>query len=148
MQIRMHLQVFSTAPADEAMNALKDRLPVIMKQAGVSGLVSVWDEAKLAKYPETSWIDVTDLILREFNVPDRQRNLFAGIEKTKLLALDEARELDASGKMWAVASALCCFVLLTHPPAKEQRYLGEIGSGSCMMSRGRITGHRPVASAT
>jgi type IV pilus biogenesis protein CpaD/CtpE len=42
-----HLQVFSTAPVDEALVALKDRLLAIQKEAGVATLVSKWDEVTL-----------------------------------------------------------------------------------------------------
>src|SRR5215467_8729093 len=38
LQEKLHRQVFSTAPADEAMAALKARLPEIQKQASVSAL--------------------------------------------------------------------------------------------------------------
>jgi hypothetical protein len=47
-QDQLHRQVFSTAPADDALAALKGQIPEIEKQAGVTALVSRWDEQALA----------------------------------------------------------------------------------------------------
>ncbi len=60
MQDQMHREVFSTAPANEALAALKNRLPEIETSTGVSSLVSKWDKAALEKSKGAEQIDITD----------------------------------------------------------------------------------------
>jgi hypothetical protein len=79
-QKRSHLQVFSTAPADEAMAALQDKLPAIERELGVTSLVSKWDEGALKTIPEANRVDATDRLVREFKLDEKRRN---GIEKFK-----------------------------------------------------------------
>ncbi|HXR04564.1 MAG TPA: hypothetical protein VN836_07635, partial [Verrucomicrobiae bacterium] len=59
-QDEIHREIFSTAPATDAMTALKDRVPEIKKETGVGALVSKWDDAALKKYPDAEQVDVTD----------------------------------------------------------------------------------------
>jgi hypothetical protein len=76
LQHDLHMQVFSTAPIDEVLAGLKDRLPALQREAGVSRLVSQWDEAALASVPAADRVDVTDRLVREFNLPaTRQKHL-------------------------------------------------------------------------
>jgi hypothetical protein len=98
-QSRSHLQVFSTAPVDDAMAALRERLPQLAEQAGVGEFVSKWDEAALRKYPVEARVDVTDLLVQEFKLPEQQMKKLEGIKRATPLPLDEARRLDAAGKM-------------------------------------------------
>lgn len=98
-QSRIHLQVFSTAPCDEALAALKECLPEILKEAGIRELISIWDEEGLRKYPEDRRIDVTDRLVREFQVPQARAKGLDGMRRTTPLPLDEARKLDAAGKL-------------------------------------------------
>ena len=98
-QSRSHLQVFSTAPVDDAMAALRERLPQLAAQAGVGEFVSKWDEAALQKYPEDARVDVTDLLVQEFKLPEPQQKMLEGIKRATPLPLDEARRLDVAGKL-------------------------------------------------
>jgi hypothetical protein len=98
-QTRGHLEVFSTVPCDEALAALKERLPEIMKQADVTALVSQWDTPTLQQYPEAARIDVTDLLVREFKIPAAQQKVLAGIKASQPLSLEEAHKAIAAGKM-------------------------------------------------
>ena len=93
-QDEMHREVFSIAPATEALAELKTRLPEIQKSAGVSDLVSKWDEAALKKYSAAEKVDVTDTLVREFIAPTaEQQKTLSEMEKVKPLPLDECNEL-------------------------------------------------------
>ena len=98
-QSRNHLQVFSAAPVDDAMAALKARLPQLAAQAGVGDFVSKWDEAALQKFPVDARVDVTDLLVQEFKLPESQQKVLETSKRAPPVPLDEARRLDAAGKM-------------------------------------------------
>jgi hypothetical protein len=76
-QDRFHRQGFSTAPVDDILEHIKDRLPDIAKEAGVDLIVSQWRIAY--QKPTAKFVDVTDQLVKLFD-PD---------EKT----LDNIREL-------------------------------------------------------
>ena len=98
-QTRLHLEVFSTAPCDEALAALKERLPEIMKQAEVTTLVSQWDTPVLQQYSEVARIDVTDLLVGEFKIPAAQQKVLAAMKGKQPLSLEEARKAVAAGQL-------------------------------------------------
>jgi hypothetical protein len=96
---RSHLQVFSTAPADESLAALEDKLPAIQKELGVARFVSRWDEAALKQIPAANRVDATDRLAREF-APDAKRlQTIEQLKKSKPLPLDEATKLMQAGKL-------------------------------------------------
>ncbi len=99
LQSRSHLQIFSTAPIDDVMATLQARLPQLAAQAGIVEFVSQWDEAALRKYPVEARVDVTDLLVQEFKLPEPQMKTLETIKRTPPLPLDGARRLDAAGKM-------------------------------------------------
>jgi len=92
-QDEMHREVFSTAPPAGALDELKERLPEIRQAAGVTALVSKWDDAALKKYPGAEKVDVTDRLVREFNAPEKQLQMIPEIEKHAPLPLDKCNEL-------------------------------------------------------
>jgi hypothetical protein len=93
-QDTMDREVFSTAPAVEALDAMKERIPQIEQQAGVTALVSKWDEAALKQYPQAEKVDVTDQLVREFMQPtDKQAKTIASIIKSKPLPPEQCEEL-------------------------------------------------------
>lgn len=100
-QKRLHLQVFSTAPADEAMAALKDKLPAVEAELGVARFASMWDDAALRDVADTDRFDVTDRLVRELlpNPTDRQQKSIAEMKKSKPLPLAEATRLADEGKL-------------------------------------------------
>lgn len=89
LQDKLHREVFSTAPAEEAMSALKSRLPEIQKQASVSTLVSKWDKQTLATYKSAQQVDVTDLLVRDFKLDAKQLKTVDQIKKQKPVPLDK-----------------------------------------------------------
>lgn len=98
---RSHLEIFSTAPADGAMAALKDRLPRICREAGVHSIVSVWDGEALASVPAADRVDVTDRLVREFFArpsPHLQRTI-ESIRAAKPLPLWQAKLLLKAGAL-------------------------------------------------
>ena len=98
-QDRIHRQGFSTAPVDDALAALKDRIPEIEKQAGVSMLVSKWDEAALKKYPNAEQVDVTGQLVRGFKPTEKQLKMITDLQKKKPLSLEQCDELIRKGEI-------------------------------------------------
>ena len=99
-QDQLHRQVFSTASADDALAALKGRIPEIEKQAGVTALVSKWDEPALAQYQDAGKVDVTDRLIREFIQPTgQQQKVISEMQKQKPLPLEECNELIRKGEI-------------------------------------------------
>jgi hypothetical protein len=92
-QERIHREVFSTAPAAEAMAALQPRLAEIQKQASVTALVSKWDTQALASYKSAQQVDVTDLLVHEFKLEPKQMKTIEEIKKQKPVPLDKIDKL-------------------------------------------------------
>lgn len=98
-QERGHLQVFSTAPVDEILAGMKDRVAAVRQETGVSLLVSKWDEKTLSEHRGARQVDVTDQLLRDFKLTDKQKKVIEEMRKQPPLPLKEARELLRSGKL-------------------------------------------------
>lgn len=98
-QERNHLQVFSTAPVEAIMAGMKDRVEAIQKEAGVSQLVSKWDDKTLKDHARAEQVDVTDLLLRGFTLNEKQQKVVADLRAKKPLALKEAEKLMREGKL-------------------------------------------------
>ena len=98
-QKKVHLQVFSSAPVDDVLAGMKDRVQAIQKEAGVSQLVSKWDEKILAEHKNDEKVDVTDLFLRDFKLNERQRKIVVDMRKKPPVPLEEAEELMRKGKL-------------------------------------------------
>jgi len=88
-QQKIHRQVFSSAPVDDALAAIEPRLPEIRKQAGDAALVSKWDAPALRKYPSAVQVDVTDLLVAEFKPTEKQLKAIEEIKKQKPVPLDQ-----------------------------------------------------------
>lgn len=99
-QAKMHREVFSTAPAIEAMAEIKDRLPEIQKTAGVAALVSQWDDQALNKYPGAEKVDVTDTLVHVFTIPtSEQQKVLSEMKRVTPLPLDQCDELIRKGEI-------------------------------------------------
>jgi len=93
-QDEMHREVFSTAPATGALAEIKYRLPEIQKTAGVTALVSKWDETALKKYSGVEQVDVTDQLVREFITPTpEQQKVLSEMKTVTPLPLDQCEEM-------------------------------------------------------
>lgn len=98
-QERNHLQVFSTAPVDEILAAMPERVVAIQNEAGVARLVSKWDEESLKPVKPAHRVDVTDLLLAEFKLNDKQARIVANLRTKKPLPVKEAEKLMREGKL-------------------------------------------------
>jgi hypothetical protein len=96
-----HRQVFSTAPVDDVLAAVKDRLPDLKEKANVTELVSKWDEVALKKYPAAEKVDVTDELIHEFlpQPKEKQLKVIGQIKKSIPVPLEKADELIRDGKL-------------------------------------------------
>ena len=94
-----HLQVFSTAPVDDVLAGMADRVSMVQKEADVAMLVSKWDEPALKKHRGAKHVDVTDLLLREFKLDEKKMKVAQDIKKQKPLPLEKARKMMREGKL-------------------------------------------------
>jgi hypothetical protein len=100
LQDEMHREVFSTAPATNALAGIQARLPEIQQAAGVSALISKWDDAALKKYPDAKKVDVTAPLVREFIVPTpQQQKVLSDMQRQKPLPLEQCEELIRKGEI-------------------------------------------------
>lgn len=90
----LHMQGFSTAPVTNILEQIKDKLPAIQEQAGVSVLVSKWDTAALARYRGSNSIDVTTALVDALNPSELQRKRALEIQNHKPISLKEAEQMD------------------------------------------------------
>ncbi|GMV99444.1 MAG: hypothetical protein AMXMBFR84_05830 [Candidatus Hydrogenedentota bacterium] len=93
-QKKLHMQGFSTAPVDDILKHIEARLPDIQKAANVEVLVSKWDDATLAKYPNAVRVDVTMALVDAFEPNANQRASAVDIQKHKPISLKEAALID------------------------------------------------------
>lgn len=89
-QERIHVQVFSTAPVDDVLTTMKERLALIRKEARVSRFVSKWDKT-LKDHNRAEQVEVTDLMLREFKLNEKQTRVLEDIRKQQPLPLDKTK---------------------------------------------------------
>ncbi len=93
-QVLRHKQGFSTAPVDDILEHVGDKLPEIARSAGVGPIVSKWDKGKLAKYESAEWVDVTMELVDAFGPNPRQRKFAIDIQKKKPISLEEAANIN------------------------------------------------------
>ena len=96
---RNHLQVFSTAPVDDILGRMPEQVATIQKEMNVLRLVSKWDEKALQKVPRRQQIDVTDRLLQEFKLTEKQQKVVVDVRRKKPLPLEKAEELMREGKL-------------------------------------------------
>ncbi len=77
-QERLHLQVFSDAPIDDILDKLADVLPGVAREAGVEIIVAETTYASEA----VEFVDVTDLLVREFDPTEETLELVEEVKRT------------------------------------------------------------------
>jgi hypothetical protein len=92
-QARLHKQGFSTAPVDDILKHIKNKMPEIAKSAGVGPIVSKWDTETLAKYKSAEQVDITMALVDAFQPTKERRQIAADIQKHKPIPLKEAEDL-------------------------------------------------------
>lgn len=90
----MHMQGFSTAPVESILALVKDNLDGVKAKAGVTALMSKWDEATLAKYPKAERVDVTMALVDLFHPDKRQLNRAVEVQKHQPIPLRDAEKID------------------------------------------------------
>lgn len=95
----VHLQVFSTAPCPEALAALGDRVGAVRSEAGVTRLASRWDEDALRGVAAADRVDVTEALVRDLPLTEKQRREVLEIMSAKPLPLWQARALAWFGRL-------------------------------------------------
>jgi len=93
MQITAHKQAFSTAPVDEILARMTNALPGITNNAGVSVLISKWDEPALKQHPGAERVDVTLQLIDAFHPSERQRKNAIEIQKHKPISIEDAARI-------------------------------------------------------
>lgn len=92
-QQRLHLQAFSTAPVDYILVYIDASLPEIKQNAGVTMLVSKWDNETLANYPSAELVDVTLALVDAFHPSEAQRQSAIQIQESEPIPLEEAEQI-------------------------------------------------------
>lgn len=99
-QDQIHREMFSTAPAVEALAALGGRMQEIEQAAGVSNLVSKWDDVSLNNYQWLGQVDVTDKLVRAFIQPtEKQSETIKTMEKAAPMSLEKINAMIQKGEI-------------------------------------------------
>jgi hypothetical protein len=94
MQEHMHRQGFSTAPVDDILEHIKDKIPGIMESHGVTALVSKWDEEGLAAHSSAEQVDLTMELVKALGTNEQQAKSAREIMKIDPVPLEEMKEHD------------------------------------------------------
>ncbi len=94
-----HLQVFSTAPVDDILASMPARIEAVKKEAVVTRLVSKWDVKTLKELKSAEQVEVTELLLREFTLDEKQQKIVADLRAKPPVPLEKAKELMRGGKL-------------------------------------------------
>jgi hypothetical protein len=91
-QEKAHKQAFSTEPVDDLLLHITNALPEIQKAAGVTVLISKWDEAALKKHARADKVDVTLQLVDAFQPNERQRKHAIEIQARKPISLERIKD--------------------------------------------------------
>jgi hypothetical protein len=91
-QEQMHKQGFSTAPVDDLLEHIKNKIPEIMESHGVIALVSKWDEEGMAAHASAEKVDLTMDLVKAFDPDKRQLKGAREIMKQEPGPLEEMKE--------------------------------------------------------
>ena len=86
-QRRAHRQGFGTAPVDDILQRIEDRLPGIAKKSSVDIIVSKW--AVTYSIPGARFVDVTDLIIEPFEPDEKTRSVIRDLCEKPPVPLEE-----------------------------------------------------------
>ncbi len=92
MQKRIHQQGFGTAPVDDIIARIEDKLPGIAEEAGVDVIVSKW--ALAYRSPAAKFVDVTDLLTAEFDPDEATLKGIREIVEIEPVPLDQLKHAE------------------------------------------------------
>jgi tetratricopeptide (TPR) repeat protein len=105
MQHRMHQQGFSTGSVTEIIDGIRDALPEIAREAGVSVIVSKWEVAY--EGPTAEFVDVTPQIVALFGPSQQTLTIVEGYKTVAPVPMDQFLVADVDeGNELSVAEAL------------------------------------------
>lgn len=90
MQERIHRQGFGTAPIDDILARIEQRLPALAEAAGVDVIVSKW--ALSYRAPGAQFVDVTDPLAAAFEPDAETWKVIHSIVATEPMAPDQLAE--------------------------------------------------------
>jgi len=90
LQERLHLQGYSTASVADILAHIEDELPALAARAGVDAIVSRWD--LVYRSPSARFVDVTDLLVAEFDPDARTLQSAREIVEQEPVPADELRD--------------------------------------------------------
>jgi hypothetical protein len=88
-QAQLHRQGFGTAPVDDLLAHVSSELPKIQADAGVTQLLSKWNQPELKKHAHAGQVDVTMKLVDAFQPSERQRRSAIEIQTKKPAKLKE-----------------------------------------------------------
>lgn len=88
-QVRMHLQAFSNAPVQDALDAVRDELSLVARDAGVVLITSAADFHD----PSVELVDVTDELVHLFAPTDDTLRIIADCRKQKPLPIEQVAKI-------------------------------------------------------
>ena len=84
----------SKKPVDEILKQIADRLPMIKQQAGVSRLVSKWDQEAMAAIKGSEQIDITMNLIDTLQPTAMQRQAAIDIQQHHPITLSQAKQIN------------------------------------------------------
>jgi hypothetical protein len=90
-QIRMHLQVFSNAPVDDALDSVRAELRHVAQRMNVCAIVS----SMAFEDQDVEAVDVTDEMVKLFHPTEQTLKLIADCRKQKPLPIEQVAQLPA-----------------------------------------------------
>ncbi len=81
LQELFHKQAFGTYPVNNILEKIKEKIPKIKKETGVSIIVSKWNKQKLSKYKNDTQINITENLIKAFNPDEKQYQRAIEIQK-------------------------------------------------------------------
>lgn len=88
-QAALHRQGFGTAPVDDLLAHITGELPRLREAAGVTTLISKWNQPELARHPNVERVDVTMQLVDAFRPNETQRKRALEIQKHRPVSVKE-----------------------------------------------------------
>jgi hypothetical protein len=91
MQIRINLQGFSTAPIDDVMDTVRDRLPAIAQHQNIAAILRYADY----RDPSVDVVDITDDLVKLFQPDEATLKVVAELRKQSAQPIEDVAKIPA-----------------------------------------------------